>query len=735
MGTTLINLDYYDECANVLKDLGYILEEVREIENDMGLGNGGLGRLAACFLDSLATMSLPACGYGIRYEFGIFNQVISNGYQHETPDNWLRYGNPWEIPRPERTYKVTFGGSVSSYYDHDGKHYFQWIPTEEILAMAYDLPIPGYKNNTVNNLRLWQAKSTNDFDFEDFNAGDYLAAVENKYKSENISKVLYPNDNLTSGKELRLKQEYFFVSATIQDIVTDFKRANSEFKLLPEKTAIQLNDTHPTLAIPELMRILIDQEYLSWDEAWAITNACIAYTNHTVLSEALEKWSVNMLEKLLPRHMQIIYEINARFLNEIRRTYPFDLDRLSRMSIIEEDGDKKVKMANLAIVGSHAVNGVAALHTQILKDKIFKDFAEFEPDKFLNITNGITQRRWLKKANPFLSMIISERITDGWINDLPALKKLEPLIHDIPFMDAWKQSKWLNKLNLANYIKEKLDIVVNPESLFDIQVKRIHEYKRQLMNVLNVISIYLKIKEEKIYPTSPRTVIFAGKAAPGYYMAKLIIKFIHAVGDVINNDRDVKDYLKVVFLPNYSVSLAEKIIPAADLSEQISTAGLEASGTGNMKFALNGALTIGTLDGANIEMMEEIGKDNMYIFGLKAHEVEELKTRGYNPEAYLYQNDYLIRILNLIRTNFFSPFEAGIFQPIHDHLRYQDTYLILADYQDYVNTQERVIKDYGSKEIWIQKSILNVARIGKFSSDRSIAEYNKHIWKLHQTIV
>lgn len=731
LGNALTNLGFYEECQVILKDMGYDLESIIDVEHDMGLGNGGLGRLAACFLDSMATLELPAFGYGIRYEYGIFEQDIINGYQLEKPDNWLHFGSPWEIIRPEYTYKIKFFGNIESYQDHTGKTVFKWAHTKDVLAVAYDVPIPGYNNHTCNNLRLWEAKATHDFDFSSFNEGDYIKAVENKYETENISKVLYPNDNTVAGKELRLKQQYFFVSASLQDIIRRYKVNHTDFSHFAEKNTLQLNDTHPAIAIPELMRILIDEEGIEWDDAWKITTRTFAYTNHTVLSEALERWSVALFERLLPRHLQIIYEINARFLAKIRMQYHNDIDRIKRMSIIEEADDKKIRMAHLAIVGSFSVNGVAALHTEIIKEKVFPDFYKWQPQKFNSKTNGITQRRWLKKANPFLSQVISDKIGSEWITDLYKLKALEQYIDNEDFLELWQEAKWINKSRLINYIDKNYGIKINPKSIFDTQIKRIHEYKRQLLNVIHIVALYNRIKSNPSADFVPRTMIFGGKAAPGYHTAKTIIKLIHSIGDIVNNDPDIGDKLKVVFLKNYSVTLAELIIPASDLSEQISTAGYEASGTGNMKFQLNGALTIGTLDGANIEMMEEMGRENMYIFGLNSDEVSNMHHNGYNPYYYYESNPELRGALDLIKSNYFNVLEPGIFDEIVDMLLYGgDKYCLLADFESYSNAQNYAANEFRDKKLWAKKSILNVARAGKFSSDRTIKQYADEIWKI-----
>jgi len=726
----LINLDFYDECYKILNENGYSLENIKELEHDMALGNGGLGRLAACYLDSLATLEYPAFGYGIRYEFGIFNQKIENGYQVEKPDNWLAYGNPWEIIRRELTYTVKFNGRVVSFTDEKGKLVFKWVDTKDVVAVAYDVPVPGYKTNTVNNLRLWEAKPTKEFDFEEFNMGNYVAAVQSKTESENISKVLYPNDTITEGKFLRLRQQYFFVSATLQDIIRKYHINHKKFDKFSKKVAVQLNDTHPVIAIPELMRILIDENNLSWDEAWDLTVGTFAYTNHTVVPEALEEWSVKILEELLPRHLQIIYEVNRRFLEYVKVKYSTDDLVLSEMSIIREGADKKIRMANLAIVGCHTINGVAELHTKILKEKIFYHFYKLFPQKFKNVTNGITPRRWLKTANPLLSGIISDKIGDKWITELSELKRIEKFINDKDFLENWRTAKWLSKKLLIEHIEVEYNVKINQESLFDIQIKRFHEYKRQLLNVLHVITLYNRIKDNPSIKMVPRTVIFAGKAAPAYYQAKMVIKLINSVADVINNDPDVGDKLKVVFLRNYSVTLAEKIIPASDLSEQISTAGFEASGTGNMKFALNGALTIGTMDGANIEIREEVGDDNIFIFGLLAEEVEKLKQKGYNPKEFYNRIPGLKRVINMIASDYFNLREPGIFNDIIKGLMNVDYYFLFADYESYIQTQDKVNQLYTNPDEWTKKSILNVARIGKFSSDRSVKEYADKIWKV-----
>jgi glycogen phosphorylase len=729
LGNSLINLGILEDFREAMTSLGYDFPELFEEEQDAGLGNGGLGRLAACFLDSMATMSIPAYGYGIRYEYGIFRQKIVDGAQLELPDNWLRYRNPWELDRQEHLHPVKFYGRVITTTNKYGKIVKEWVDTEDVMAMAFDTPIPGYKNSTVNTMRLWSAKSSRDFDLKFFNEGNYIRAVEKKMQTETISKVLYPADNVIEGKELRLKQEYFLASATVHDVLYRFKKMHSDLRLLPEKVAIQLNDTHPSLAIPELMRVLLDLENVEWEDAWEITGRTFAYTNHTILPEALEQWPVWFLEQILPRHLQIIYEINTRFMEEVKKRFPGDLERLERMSLVEEHWERKIRMAHLAIVGSHSVNGVAALHTEILKNRLFRDFYEMYPERFNNKTNGITQRRWLKLANPALSALISTHIGNGWITDLYELEKLRPLAADAGFLEQWWQVKRECKEKLAAYILRHNCIEVNPDSLFDCQVKRIHEYKRQLLNVLHVITLYNRIRENPAAPFVPRTFIFSGKAAPAYVLAKLIIRLINAVGGMVNNDPVVGDRMKVVFLANYGVTLAEQIFPAADLSEQISTAGTEASGTGNMKFALNGSLTIGTLDGANIEIMEEVGRDNIFIFGMTTEEGNQLRATGYNPKDYYNRLPELKLSLDMIAGGFFSPTNRDLFKPLVDSLLNQgDSYMLLADYASYIACQEKVSRVYQDTDEWARRAVLNMAGMGKFSSDRTIAEYARDIW-------
>lgn len=728
---TMVNLGIQSACDEAMYQLGLDIEELEEMEEDAGLGNGGLGRLAACFLDSMATLGLAAYGYGIRYEYGIFAQRIVHGEQKEEPDDWLRFGNPWEKARPEFTLPVNFYGRVED--TAEGK---KWVNTQVVFALPYDNPIPGYKNNVVNSMRLWSAKSPQDFDLRFFNDGDYIQAVLDRNLAENISRVLYPNDNFFEGKELRLKQEYFMVAATLQDIIRRFKSSKfgsreavrTSFDSFPEKVAIQLNDTHPSLAIPELMRILIDIEGLDWDKAWDITIRTCAYTNHTVLPEALERWPTSMLESILPRHLQIIYEINFRHLQVVGQRWPGDNDRLRRMSLVEEDGSKRINMAYLSIVGSHAVNGVARIHSEILKRDLFRDFYELSPEKFQNKTNGITPRRWLLLCNSSLADVIAENIGEDWIVHLEQLQQLKRFATDPGFQRNVQTVKQENKMKVAQYLTKEYGVNVNPASLFDIQVKRIHEYKRQLLNCLHIITLYNRIKANPRGDFVPRTVMIGGKAAPGYHMAKKIIKLICAVGRVVNNDPIVGDKLKVIFLENYRVTLAEKIIPSADLSEQISTAGTEASGTGNMKFMLNGALTIGTLDGANVEMAEEMGLDNIFIFGMKEDEVEDLKRRGYNAFDYYNANPELKQVIDQLNSGFFSPQNPDEFKDIYNNLMYHDRFFCLADYDAYIAAQEKVNSTYKNQELWTKMAIHNIASSGKFSSDRTIAEYAREIW-------
>jgi starch phosphorylase len=730
LGNAMLNLGLEQSVEQAMKGLGYRLEDLQEFEQDPGLGNGGLGRLAACLLDSMATMAIPAYGYGIRYDYGIFFQRIREGAQVETPDNWLRHGNPWEVERPEHLWPVHFYGRLYETPASDGRLIVEWVDTETVMAMAYDTPIPGYRNGTVNYLRLWSAKSTREFNLDYFNHGDYERAVSDKERSETISKVLYPNDNNFEGRELRLKQEYFLVSATIQDIIRRFKKGGAKgFSGFSSKVAIQLNDTHPSVAILELMRLLMDHNGLGWDEAWDITVKTFGYTNHTVLPEALERWPSALFARVLPRHMQILLEINRRFQQNVSDQWPGDADRLRRMSLIEDEGEKKISMSHLAIVGSHSINGVSALHTDILKKELFKDFFEMWPERFSNKTNGISPRRWLKLCNPGLAELLNEWIGHGWDTDLEWLAKLAPLAENESFRQKWRKLKQRNKKNLAAVIQRLTGVMVDLDSLFDCQVKRIHEYKRQLLNGLHVLSLYLQLKAEPQSNQAPRTVIFAGKAAPGYAMAKLIVRLILAIAKKVNSDPDIADRLRVVFLPNYGVSLAELIVPAAELSEQISLAGTEASGTGNMKFSLNGALTIGTLDGANVEIREEVGADNFFLFGLTAEEVAARKRAGYDPRQICMLDPRISQVLDLIGNGGLSPDEPQAFAPIvRALLEDGDPYMVLADFDSYAACQDRVSEEYKDQMEWTRKSILNVAHMGRFSSDRTVREYAQEIW-------
>ncbi|XP_072265537.1 glycogen phosphorylase, brain form [Pyxicephalus adspersus] len=735
---TMLNLGLQHACDEAIYQLGLDMEELEEIEEDAGLGNGGLGRLAACFLDSMATLGLAAYGYGIRYEFGIFNQRILNGWQVEEADDWLRYGNPWEKARPEYMLPVHFYGKVERTAEGS-----KWVDTQIVLAMPYDTPVPGYKNNTVNTMRLWSAKAPNEFDLQEFNVGDYIEAVLDRNLAENISRVLYPNDNFFEGKELRLKQEYFVVAATLQDIIRRFKSSKfgcrdpvrTCFDTFPDKVAIQLNDTHPALAIPELMRILVDLEKMEWEKAWEITKKTCAYTNHTVLPEALERWPVHMFEKMLPRHLEIIYEINQKHLDEVAAMFPGDVDRLRRMSVIEEGDCKRINMAHLCVIGAHAVNGVARIHSEIVKNSVFKDFYDVEPQKFQNKTNGITPRRWLMLCNPGLADIIAEKIGDDFVTDLSQLRKLLDFVDDESFVHDIAKVKQENKLKFSAYLENEYKIKINPSSLFDVQVKRIHEYKRQLLNCLHIITLYNRIKKDPSKTFVPRTVMIGGKAAPGYHMAKMIIKLITSVANIINNDPVVGDRLKVIYLENYRVSLAEKVIPAADLSEQISTAGTEASGTGNMKFMLNGALTIGTMDGANVEMAEEAGEDNLFIFGMRVEDVEALDKKGYNAKEYYDRIPELREVINQIRDGHFSPTEPDLFKDVVNMLINHDRFKVFADYEAYIKCQAKVDQLYMNLREWTKKVIKNIACSGKFSSDRTISEYATQIWGVEPSAV
>jgi starch phosphorylase len=734
LGVNLIDLDIYDEMDQAVKELGFDLEEIIAQEAEPGLGNGGLGRLAACYIDSLASQQIPAIGYGIRYEFGIFDQEIRDGWQVEKTDKWLRRGNPWESARPELSVFVKFGGHTQTYVDADGRKCFQWKPDYMVEGIPYDTPIMGYKVSSCNFLRLWKSEAEESFDFTSFNQGDYYKAVDNKVKSENISKVLYPNDEMLEGKKLRLKQQYFFVSCSLQDMMNIHLRNEGKPEEFHKRWAVQLNDTHPSVAVAELMRILVDEYKIDWDTAWATTCKTFSYTNHTLLPEALEKWSVGLFRYLIPRILEIIYEINYHFLKEVSERFPGDTARLSRMSIIDEAGGKFIRMANLACVGSCAINGVAALHTELLKEQVLPDWVEMYPERFCNVTNGVTPRRFMVLSNPGLSNLITHSIGDTWPGKLDELSKLESFAGDAAFVEQFRHVKLENKKHLAKLIKERTGILVDPTSLFDIQVKRIHEYKRQHLNLLNIVTSYLRIKHNPGIDIVPRTFIFGGKAAPGYYTAKLMIKLINSVGEVVNNDPDVKDRLKVVFFPNFNVTNAQHIYPAADLSEQISTAGKEASGTGNMKFAMNGALTIGTLDGANIEIREEVGDSNFFLFGLTADQVLEAK-HNYNPH-FIYENNTELReVIDLINSGYFSKGDADLFKPLINNLLWYDPFMLMADYPLYIACQDYVSQTWNNTAEWNKMAILNVARMGKFSSDRSIQDYCDKIWNVKPFVI
>lgn len=728
LGNNLINLGISEEIRQAVEASGLNLKELMEQEEEPGLGNGGLGRLAACFMDSLSSLEIPAIGYGIRYEYGIFDQEIRDGWQVEITDKWLKYGNPWEIARPENTVEVKFGGHTEAYVDTQNRYRVRWVPHTVVMGTPYDTPILGYRVSTANTMRLWKAEAPESFDFAAFNKGDYYGAVAAKVVSENITKVLYPNDEQLQGKELRLQQQYFFVSCSLQDMIRVHLKEGDSIETLHEKFAIQLNDTHPSIAVAELMRLLLDEYAMDWDSAWAITQKTLSYTNHTLLPEALEKWSLGLFGSLLPRHLEIIYEINARFLNQVRIKFPGDLARMRRMSIIDENGERYVRMAHLACVGGHAINGVAELHSELLKETTLHDFYEMYPDKFKNVTNGVTPRRWMVLSNPRLSQLISSKIGEGWVTHLDQLRQLEAYIDDPGFRQEWRRIKRAIKEDLAARILKRTQITINPDTLFDIQVKRIHEYKRQHLNVLHIVTLYNRIKQNPEIELQPRTFIFGGKAAPGYQMAKLIIKLINAVASVVNVDPDVQDRLKVVFLPDYNVTNGQMVYPAADLSEQISTAGMEASGTGNMKFSMNGALTIGTLDGANIEIRQEAGPENFFLFGLTADEVLTLKAQGYRPAEYYESNLELKGVIDLINSGHFSGGDCNLFKPLTDRLLHNDPFMLLADYQAYIDCQARVSVAYQDPDNWTRMSILNSARMGKFSSDRSISEYSQDIW-------
>jgi starch phosphorylase len=730
LASKLLSLGLTDNARQAMKELGLNLDDLIEQEEEPGLGNGGLGRLASCYLDSMASLEVPAIGYGIRYEFGIFDQVLKDGWQVEITDKWLHLGNPWEIARPEITHQVKFGGRSESWTDEQGRYRVRWLPNTVVVGVAYDTPILGYRVGTCNHLRLWKAEAVESFDFDAFNHGDYYRAVEDKMHSENITKVLYPNDEVIQGKTLRLQQQFFFASCSLQDMIRVHLLLKRPLDKFHEKWAVQLNDTHPAISVAELMRLLVDEHQMDWDTAWDVTRNTFAYTNHTLLPEALEKWPIGLFGELLPRHLEIISEINRRFLDEVRARFPGDEGRVARMSLIDESGVRFVRMANLATVGSHRVNGVARLHSELLKQTVMRDFAELWPEKFCNVTNGVTPRRFVAISNPPLAQLITEHIGDGWLCHLDLLRKLEPLADDAEFQQQFRAVKLIAKRRLAALIEQRTGVKLNPESLFDIQAKRLHEYKRQHLNVLHILTLYLRLKRNPEADLPARAFIFGAKAAPGYFMAKLIIKLINSVAAVVNNDPAMRDRLKVVFFPDYNVKNAQHIFPAADLSEQISTAGLEASGTGNMKFSLNGALTVGTLDGANVEIREEVGAENFFLFGLTADQVRDLKSRGYHPREYYERNAELRAVLDFIASGALAGGDAELFRPLVDNLLGSDSFLVLADYVAYVQCQEQVSALWRDPQAWTRKAILNVARMGKFSSDRSIRDYCEQVWNV-----
>ncbi len=730
LGNNLVNLGIEEEARQAVTEMGLDLEDLLAQEEEPGLGNGGLGRLAACYLDSLATLERPAIGYGIRYEFGIFDQETRDGWQVEVTDKWLRFGNPWEIVKPEVAYTVNFGGHTEHSHDQEGRLRVRWVPQRAVKGVAYDTPILGYCVHTCNTLRLWSAEACESFDFQAFNTGDYYEAVEDKVVSETLTKVLYPNDEPEVGKKLRLAQQYFFVSCSLQDMLRLLDLMGEPSENFPGQFAVQLNDTHPAIAVAELMRLLVDERLLPWSVAWDITQRTFGYTNHTLLPEALEAWSLPLFRELLPRHLEIIHEINARFLDEVRRRFPGDDARVARLSLIDEAGEKRVRMAHLACVGSHAINGVAALHTALLKQSVLKDFYDIWPERFSNKTNGVTPRRFLVLANPGLAELITRAVGDTWLRDLTALRKLEPLAVDAAFQQEWRAVKRANKDRLAAYIRASTGIDLDPDWLFDIQVKRIHEYKRQHLNVLHIITLYNRLRREPHLDLPPRAFIFGGKAAPGYFLAKRIVKLINAVAETVNRDPEVNRRIRVAFVPNLNVQNGQLIYPAADLSEQLSTAGKEASGTGNMKFMMNGALTIGTLDGANVEIREEAGAENFFLFGLTAEEVTGIKGSGYRPEGSLSANPELAEAMRLIEMGHFSHGDTEIFRPLVENLVRHDPYLVLADYASYVACQDKVSAAWRDVERWTRMAILNTARSGKFSSDRAIREYSDEIWQV-----
>ncbi len=731
LGNNLLNLGVEEETRQAMAELGYDLDDILAQEEEPGLGNGGLGRLAACYMDSLATLAIPAIGYGIRYEFGIFDQLVHDGWQVEKTDKWLALGNPWEIARPEIAFDVGLGGHTESGTDERGRYRVRWVPGRVVRGVAFDTPILGYRNDTANLLRLWKAEATESFDFEAFNLGDYWRAVDQKVDSENITKVLYPNDERVRGKQLRLEQQYFFVSCALQDMIRIYRqRGGDDLSRFHEKYAVQLNDTHPAVGVAELMRLLVDVHGMRWEEAWEITRRTFAYTNHTLLPEALEKWPVEMFGLVLPRHLEIVYEINRQFLDEVRGRYPGDEVRVARLSLIDETGNRSVRMAHLASVGSHRINGVAALHTELLKAEVLRDFHDLWPEKLVNVTNGVTPRRFLALANPRLRALVAGAIGDGWAKDLERLRRLEPLAEDASFRAEWRKVKRANKADLASVIQARAGVACDPDSLYDVQVKRIHEYKRQHLNVLHVVALWQRLRREPEAEVPPRTVVFGGKAAPGYRMAKLIIKLVHSVAEVVNADPVTRGRLRVAFIPDYNVKNCMPIFPAAELSEQISTAGKEASGTGNMKFAMNGALTIGTLDGANVEIREAVGAENFFLFGLTVEEIRRLRAEGYCPRD-LYEGDPELReVVDALGNGTFSRGDGSLFRPIVDSLLGQDPWLLFADFRSYVECQAEVERAYLDPERWTRMSILNTARMGRFSSDRSIADYCRDIWRV-----
>ncbi|WP_059425137.1 glycogen/starch/alpha-glucan phosphorylase, partial [Sulfuricella sp. T08] len=731
LGNNILNLEIWGNVHQAMEELGLDLEIILDAEEDPGLGNGGLGRLAACYMDSLATLEIPAIGYGIRYEYGIFEQSIKDGWQVEVADAWLRNGNPWELPGQQR-YPVKFGGRIERHHDHEGRLRIHWIPESMIYGIAYDTPILGYGVLHVNLLRLWKSEARESFDLRAFNNGDYYGAVEDMVAAQNISKVLYPNDEPETGKDLRLRQQYFFVSCSLQDMIRLTLRDKGSLDHFPDRFVVQLNDTHPSIAIAEFMRLLIDEHQMDFDLAWALTQRSFAYTNHTLLPEALETWPLDLFQRILPRHLEIIYDINGRFLDDVRVRFIDDAARLARMSLIDEgsgDGVRRVRMANLACVGSMAINGVAEVHSELLKHTLLRDFHDMWPEKFQNKTNGVTPRRFIALANPPLAALIEEIIDGDWLRNLERLRQLEPLADNSDFRSRWRGIKRLAKERLADHIHRCCDITLDPDSLFDIQVKRIHEYKRQHLNVMHIVSLYHRLKQSPSLDITPRTFIFGGKAAPGYHMAKLIIKLINSVADVINRDPQVNKILKVVFVPNFSVKTGQRIYPAADISEQISTAGKEASGTGNMKLTMNGALTIGTLDGANAEIRAAVGEENFFLFGKTVQQVEDIWVAGYHPRDVYHQNENLRDVIDLINSGLFSHGDGGLFRPLTDDLLNSDPFLVCADFQDYIDCQAEVSQAYQDQEQWSRMSILNVARCGRFSSDRAIREYNADIWR------